>query len=201
MNNRSAMLLLTVFATLLDGCTTLDPYHRLQAAIRSHSIDQAQTLLKANSHRISATDALIVAAQEGDVASVDRFLLQGALINQRNAEGETALTVAARQRNPQMVEHLVQRGADPTGRDGFDKAPFDYVIKWNPWDATLVEQKEIIAQYLTDIANGKKPVMTDIAQALAERRAHAWDLSPFGDSPAKLEDKIRVVDLHSAIIR
>ena len=100
------------------------------------------------------------------------------------------MTVAARQRNPQMVEHLVQRGADPTGRDGFDKAPFDYVIKWNPWDAALVDQKEIIAQYLTDIA-----------QALAERRAHAWDLSPFGDSPAKLEDKIRVVDLHSDIIR
>ena len=105
------------------------------------------------------------------------------------------MTVAARQGNPQMVEHLIQRGADPTGRDGLGNTPLDYARKWTPQDVALGDQKEMIVQYLTELANGKKPVMAQIAQAIAERRTHVWN------SPDASVEKIRVVDLYSSIIR
>lgn len=189
-----AILLLAVLTTVLGGCATLNPYLRLRGAIHNHSQAEVQTLLKTHPYEISVTDALIVAAQEGDMAAVNLFLTQGAAINQCNAEGETALTVAARQGNPQMIEYLIQRGADPNGRDGSGNTALDYAKKWIPENVALGDQKEMITQYLTEIANGRKPVMAQIALAIAERRTHIWG------SPDASEEKIRVVNLYAPIV-
>ena len=52
----------------------------------------------------------------------------------------------------------------------------------------LGDQKEIMAQYLTELANGKQSLMAHIAQIIADRRTYVWD------SPAVTEAKIRVVN-------
>jgi ankyrin repeat protein len=91
------LLGLTAFLSLLAGCATFDPYPRLQTAIRAHHIAEAESLLKAHPKQISESDVLIVAAEAGNSQAATRFLAQGASLNVRNAEGETALTLAARQ--------------------------------------------------------------------------------------------------------
>ena len=194
MNNIKPWLCSAILMTLMGGCTTLDPYRSLRNAIHNHAPDQAQALLNAHPRQISATDALIVAAQVGDMAAVELFIAQGAAINQRNAEGEVALTAAARQGNAQMVEHLVKRGADLHQRDGRGTTALDYAKQWSPETVALGDQKEMIVQYLTELATGKQAAMVHIAQAIAERRAHVWDNTDTS------EEKIRVVNLYAPIV-
>ena len=49
-----------------------------------------------------------------------------------------------------------------------------------------------MAQYLTELANGKQSLMAHIAQTIADRRTHVWD------SPAVTEAKIRMVNLYAS---
>ena len=213
MTNTKLIISLLTLLTYLGGCATTDVYRNLRDAIHGHPYDHAQALLQTYPNQISATDAVIVAAAEGDITAVDLFLpnggqvpkrgqnpkneqvTQGADINQRNAEGETALTLAVRQRNPQMVEYLVQHGADPSIRDGAGRTPLDYIRLWRPEDAALSDHKDMIAQYLTERSNGKKPTMGDIVQALPTQRHHR------SDGANQPEETARVEDLHSSIIR
>ena len=195
MNTPRLIVLPLAMITLLSGCATVDPYQRLREAIHSRAPEQAQALLRTHPNQISATDAMIVAAQEGDTTAVDVFLGQGAAINQRNAEGETALALAAQQRDPHMVEHLVQRGADLTQRDGAGSTALDYIRKWAPQDTALSDQKELIALYLDTMGKGKSTMMIDVVQTLAQ--IHRRN----SESTSQSEERVRVVDLHSSIIR
>ena len=58
----------------------------------------------------------------------------------------------------------------------------------------LGDQKEIMVQYLTELANGKQSLMAHIAQTIADQRTHVWD------SPAVTEAKIRMVNLYASIV-
>ena len=93
------------------------------------------------------------------------------------------------------VEHLVQRGADPMGRDGHDRTALDYATKWAPQDIAVGDQKEMIARYLAACAKAKNPAMTEIAQTLTERRARVWDIA---EEP---EPAMQVVEAQFAIVR
>jgi Ankyrin repeats (3 copies) len=176
------LLGLTIFLSLLAGCATFDPYPRLQTAIRAHHIAEAETLLKAHPKQISASDALIVAAEAGDSQAAARFLTQGASLNVRNAEGKTALTVAARQGQVEMVEYLVQRGANVEFRDGAGRSAYDYAATWSPWELFVADHKKLIAQYLR--AASTQASMAELAQS----RTHIWaGESTFG-KPAYMVD-------------
>jgi benzoyl-CoA reductase/2-hydroxyglutaryl-CoA dehydratase subunit BcrC/BadD/HgdB len=144
--------LTAVFLSLLTGCATFDPYPQLQTAIRAHHIAEAESLLKAHPKQISASDALIAAAEAGDIQAAARFLAQGASLNVRNAEGETALTLAVREGQVEMVEYLVQRGTNVDFRDGAGRSAYDYATTWNPWELFVTDDKKLIAQYLTQLS-------------------------------------------------
>ena len=62
---------------------------------------------RASEHEKNSQE-LIVSADQGDIDSVNRLLDAGAYPNARNHDGDTALTVAARRRNLQIVERLLQ---------------------------------------------------------------------------------------------
>ena len=195
MNTIKTLLSLGLLIALLNGCTTLDADLALRQAIRSQSTANTQRVFNTHSHQIGATDGLIVAAQERDIAAVDHFLSRRAAINQRNGKGETALTVAAKAINPGMVEHLIRRGANPERRDWLGYSALDYATQWSPWHAAVVDQKALIAQYLMEIAEGKQPAMAQIAKAIAERHTHVWN------APGMVTEKLRVVNLYSSVIR
>ena len=186
---------LSLLLSCLVGCATVDPYPSLQRAIRAHHIEEAHNFLKAYPKQISASDALIIAAEVGDSQAAGRFLAQGALLNVRNAEGETALTVAARQSMADMVEYLVQRGAAPDFRDGAGHSAYDYATTWNPWEIVVRDNKKLIARYLRAASDNTTASMADFVQSQAQDHTHIWGgaVEPGGSA--------YVVELQSAIIR
>ena len=186
---------LAILLSTLVGCATVDPYPRLQQAIRANHIEEAENLLKMHPQTISASDAMIVAAEAGDIQAAERFLAQGALLNVRNAEGETALTVAARQGTADMVAYLVQHGANPEFKDGAGHSAYDYATTWNPWEFVVTKNKKLIAQYLRAVSENTSASMADIAQGQAQDHSHIWGaaVAPGG--------KAYVVELQSPIIR
>ncbi len=78
----------------------------------------ADMLLKANPDLIKAVtkekgeSALFAAANKGSLPHVTFFLEKGAVLEQRNAKGNTPLWVAAFKRYPCIMDELLDRGAD-----------------------------------------------------------------------------------------
>jgi Ankyrin repeats (3 copies) len=185
---------LTLLLSFLVGCATVEPYPQLQHAIRAHHIEEAENLLKAHPQTVSASDALIVAAEAGNIQMVRRFLAQGALLNVRNDEGETALTVAAQHGKAEMVEYLVQRGSNPNFRDGTGRTAYDHASAWSPWEFVVTDSKKVIAQYLRVIGDSPNATIADFANGQTQDRSHIWGAAVAPGGPAF------VVELQSPII-
>jgi len=66
---------------------------------------------------------IIIAAQNGSIDSVTKLLENGAEINSQNAEGCTALYTVCWTGNLQMVQHLIERGADKTIANNYGMTP------------------------------------------------------------------------------
>jgi Ankyrin repeats (3 copies) len=186
-------LRLAILLSFLVGCATVDPYPRLQHAIRAHHLEEVDKLLKAYPNQISASDALIVAAEAGDIQAARRFLAQGALLNVRNAEGETALTVAAQQGKADLVEYLVQRGAEHEFRDSAGRSAYDYATAWSPWEFVVTDNKKLIAQYLRAVSDAANASMADFAQD--QDHTHVWGAAVAPRGPAY------IVELQAPTIR
>jgi ankyrin repeat protein len=183
-NSMTKLLNSALPLVLLAGCATLDPYPRLESAIQQHRLDDAQALLKAHPRQISASDALIAAVTVGDVGAVDLFLSRGARLNVRNQEGDTPLTIAAEHSNAIMVEHLVNRGADPAYRDARAKSALDYARTWNHRDFFNERNKKLIAAYLIARESGVAITMTELIKREDAKSRSVWaDGEPRGSAP------------------
>jgi ankyrin repeat protein len=68
---------------------------------------------------------LMVAAAEGQLASVERLLIAGAQVDARNTRGRTALFIASWYGSKPIVERLMRAGADPTVIDAIGITPRD----------------------------------------------------------------------------
>jgi ankyrin repeat protein len=102
------------------------------------------------------------------------FLSRGARLNVRNTEGETPLTVVARQANAVMVEHLVERGAEPAFRDANGKTALDHAKTWSHREYFNERNKKLIAQYLAAHESGFPTAMAEIAKREADKRRSVW---------------------------
>ncbi len=56
--------------------------------------------------------ALVLAARQNAIATVDALLANGAPINQASGDGSTALLVAVQNAYVELATHLIDRGAD-----------------------------------------------------------------------------------------
>lgn len=72
---------------------------------------------------------LLMAAQEGMVAVVERRLKHGATVDARDALGRTPLIVAARNNHERLVKVLLQNGADAELTDGMGHTAVTWAIK------------------------------------------------------------------------
>jgi uncharacterized protein len=66
---------------------------------------------------------LMMASQRGDLSQVQRLLREGAQVNQRNSDGQTALHYAVQCKNVLVVQTLIQAGADVNARRAGNVTP------------------------------------------------------------------------------
>jgi hypothetical protein len=91
------------------------------ATIVSAAAPQPGTAQRARQMQSATPSALFLdAARTGNTEALQQLLAQGVAINTRDANGNTALTVAVRQRQAPIVRALLEMGADTrlTNREG-----------------------------------------------------------------------------------
>ena len=77
--------------------------------------------------RASSCAALVRAAHDGNLATVQRLLADGADVNGRDAFGRSALHEAAFRGHERIIASLLRAGADPHARDAAGRTPLDEV--------------------------------------------------------------------------
>ncbi|MCY4513279.1 MAG: ankyrin repeat domain-containing protein [Bdellovibrionales bacterium] len=79
--------------------------------------------------------AIIIAVEKGYTDLVKRFLqdksIEASQLNHRNKKGDTALTVSIKKGNLEIMELLLQAGADSTYRHVFGYTPFFLAVSYN----------------------------------------------------------------------
>jgi ankyrin repeat protein len=70
--------------------------------------------------------ALIVAAERGDVPSLRKLLREGASVKARDGRGRTALLAATHANRVEAARLLIAAGADVNAKDALDDSPFLY---------------------------------------------------------------------------
>lgn len=73
--------------------------------------------------RSSPDKKFLKAALRGDIAAMEQLLAQGADINTRNDQGETALRIAAVNNDVPVARFLLDKGADPNMADIYGRSP------------------------------------------------------------------------------
>ncbi|XP_049524117.1 ankyrin repeat and LEM domain-containing protein 1 [Dermacentor silvarum] len=77
---------------------------------------------------------LVVSVDEFSVEFLDKLLDSGADPNAANADGVTALHIAAASGNADALERLVERGGDPSRRDPTGKDVLEVLVESEHWD-------------------------------------------------------------------
>jgi ankyrin repeat protein len=101
----------------------------LAYASASGATQIVQLLLKQNSSAGQPSQAIIEAAESGNVEMVKLLVSQGANVNGRDKEGRTALYCASLNGHPEVVRILLKNGADPNISDDQHKAPL-HCVGW-----------------------------------------------------------------------
>ncbi|XP_050032839.1 uncharacterized protein [Dermacentor andersoni] len=92
---------------------------------------------------------LVVSVDEFSLEFLDKLLNSGADPNAANADGVTALHIAAASGNVHALERLVERGGDPSRRDPTGKDVFEILIESEHWDC-LRRVKELLGPTAED---------------------------------------------------
>lgn len=102
----------------------------LMAAAAGNHPDVVQTLLDRGADVQARTEtgftALMFAAQQGDVVSMEKLLSNGARIDDQSPAYGSALTVASASHQEKAALFLLERGADPNIADGNGITPLHY---------------------------------------------------------------------------
>lgn len=96
--------------------------HETPLTPRRHALLVALTL--ASPAYAQATPALVVAAERGDLASIQRLLDAGADVNARDARRRNAVLAATQGGHEAAARLLIERGADVNAQDEIDDSAF-----------------------------------------------------------------------------
>ncbi|MDE1151297.1 MAG: ankyrin repeat domain-containing protein [Micavibrio sp.] len=124
------------------------------------------------------TDSFLLdSANEANTDRIDLCLKKGADINARNADGRTALIIAARKQNAYLARFIVNRGPDLFARDNAGLNAYDYAKKIDNFN-TRQEITDILLNALPNRIRQAAP-SADAAMHLAEKAANDTKAAAF----------------------
>ena len=107
-------------------------------------------------HKYDLTPVMVAAA-DGDSATVERLIAAGAKINVRDNRGATALMYAVRNGHRHVIRVLLQAGADPRLSTNSDLTAFEIARKCGFTDILNLLQAAALALEALEASNGGKP--------------------------------------------
>ena len=118
---------LIVFSLVVGVVTARADYYPYYGSYGSHQSTPIISLeLDAKK---SLNSAFRIAAREGRMEDIRRYLIEGADVNSRSDEGVTALMYAARDCSIQMLDFLLGNGASPNLSDDEGRVALVYSIR------------------------------------------------------------------------
>jgi ankyrin repeat protein len=112
-----ATRLLDAGARPLVDAAGRNPLHVAGAADQPLLVARLARMVDIEAQTGSGNTALLLAAHEGAVGSVETLLEAGAAVEHRNGSGDTALILAVRGGHPAVAERLLRAGANPRTRN------------------------------------------------------------------------------------
>jgi uncharacterized protein len=88
--------------------------------------------LHAQTEEKRMTTPLIEAAENNDIVAIEQLLLQGNLIDERDAKGRTALLAATHAARIEAADLLISKGADVNAKDSIQDSPYLYAAAEGP---------------------------------------------------------------------
>uniref|UniRef100_A0A915PG20 Asparaginase n=1 Tax=Setaria digitata TaxID=48799 RepID=A0A915PG20_9BILA len=109
------------------------------------TLRSAGAVLSVNPLRLGVE--LCLCASCGDTKTLDSWLAAGADVNQPDYSGRSALHIAVKSSNKQLVDYLLKRGADPDKCDHFGLTPLAHAEKLNLQDLVIKMKKHREIQF------------------------------------------------------
>ncbi|MBI1214793.1 MAG: hypothetical protein GC185_03115 [Alphaproteobacteria bacterium] len=162
---------------------------------RASAADKARARKEAiNKPNMHGTNRFFAAIEKGNLPLVRKLVEEGADIHARTTQqgvmssfmanipyavGATPLHAACLAGNPEIVEFLLQQGAQPNAKDSADQSPMDYaIISFGFWQADLErrEQSRFTTQNQLQKSAGK---LHDFEMVVAQMQAKGGKSSMF----------------------
>lgn len=127
--NERAVELLVAYGAVVDSTTAYATTSPLLSACQHGHSSIAKTLLECGASPVRADGSgnsvlhLAVYSRNNDVLRVVLEVTDDGLVNQQNAEGETALHIATKLDNSEAVQALLAQGANPQIEDAQGQSP------------------------------------------------------------------------------
>ncbi|MBH5320353.1 ankyrin repeat domain-containing protein [Paenibacillus sp. GSMTC-2017] len=111
-------IIVLLLALVVSGCQVDD----------GHKVDNEgqQAIQSVKSEMDKLNQALLIAAEQGDKASITKLLADGADINTRDANGRTSAMIAVHSNQLDIFNFFVEKGADINIRDNRSDNPLLY---------------------------------------------------------------------------
>ncbi len=138
----SVIIQITLFATIIMGCSKPSLKEKFNYAISGGSLQEVQDVLKhvpESENKAFINFGLYYASLSGKNTLVKYFIEQGSDINSKHAFGQTALFYAVLQGKMELIELLINNGADVNiaDKDGF-----------TPLTTAICRKNDILVKYL-----------------------------------------------------
>ncbi|MDH3643077.1 MAG: ankyrin repeat domain-containing protein [Gammaproteobacteria bacterium] len=100
----------------------------------------------------SGSTALLLAAENGNLAAVERLLAQEIKVDAKNKVGDTALICAVRNDHKEVAARLIASGANPHMRNTQDMSALDVAKRAgdSDWEAILQDQRDWLKVLMSD---------------------------------------------------